>query len=89
MLIRAAHRNGTAQSLLTRLHEALFAASRHLNELDKDRNPLLPPDLCPKKDLSKIRTFTDNIVIGYPIWDDGEMELGTILSQLSFFHLKW
>ncbi|MGH8507503.1 MAG: hypothetical protein ACREVH_02115, partial [Gammaproteobacteria bacterium] len=46
-----------ATGRLTRLHEALFAASRHLNELDKDRNPLLPPDLCPKKDLYKIRTF--------------------------------
>lgn len=87
-LIRGAHKNGTAQALLTRLHEALAAASRHLNELDEDGNPLLPPNLWPRKDLYKIRTFTDNIVIGYPIRDDAEMELGAIFSQLAFFQLE-
>jgi hypothetical protein len=87
-LIREAHRNGTAQSLLTRLHKALSAASHHLKELDEDGSPLLPPDLCPMKDIYKMRTFTDNIVIGYPIGDDAEMELGAIFSQLSFFQLE-
>lgn len=87
-LIRTAHKKGTAQPLLTMLHEALTAASRHLNELDQDGNPLLPLDLWPKKNLYKIRTFTDNIVIGYPIRDDAEMELGAIFSQLAFFQLE-
>ena len=87
-LIRGAHQNGSAQLLLTRLHEALTAASRHLTNLDEDENPLLPPELLPRKDLYKIRTFTDNIVIGYPISDDAEMELGAIFSQLAFFQLE-
>jgi len=87
-LIRETHQNGTAQSLLTRLHQALFAASRHLNDLDQNGNPLLPPSTLPKTDLYKIRTFTDNIVIGYPIQNDGEGELGAIFWKLSSFQCE-
>lgn len=87
-LIRNAHADGTAQPLLTRLHKALLEASRHLNELDEEGSPYLPPDFWPYKDRYKIRTFTDNIVIGYPIRDDAESELGAIFSQLAFFQLE-
>ena len=87
-LIRDAHSNGTAQSLLVRLHQGLSEASRHLNELDDDGNPYLPPDVWPHNDRYKIRTFTDNIVIGYPIFDDAESELGAIFSKLADFQLE-
>lgn len=86
-LIRNAHRNGTAQSLLIQLHEGLTEASRHLNELDENGNPYLPAEIWHHKDRYKIRTFTDNIVIGYPIHDDAETELGAIFSKLADFQL--
>ncbi len=86
-LIRDAHRNGTAQLLLTRLHQGLAEASRHLYELDENGKPFFPPDDWPYKDRFKIRTFTDNIVIGYPIFDDAESELAAIFSKLADFQL--
>jgi len=87
-LIRDAHANSTATDLLTRLHQALKAATRHLSELDEEGNPYLPADTWIGRDRYKIRTFTDNIVIGYPIYEDGEVELGAIFSKLSFFQLE-
>ncbi|MDP4030285.1 MAG: hypothetical protein Q8P42_15115 [Gallionella sp.] len=87
-LISESHQNGSAPSLLIRLHEALSAASRRLNNLDEDGNSFLPPNLWYKKDLYKIRTFTDNIVIGYPILDDAEIEMGAVFSHLSLFQLE-
>lgn len=86
-LIRAAEKNGTAPSFLISLHEALSAASQHLNHLDEDGNPLLPPG-TDIKDTYKIRTFTDNIVIGCPIYEDAEMELGEVFWQLADFQLE-
>jgi hypothetical protein len=87
-LIREAHQRGTAQSLLIQLHEALIAAYAHLSENDIDGNRIPRSYLRTERDLFKIRTFTDNIVIGYPIWDDAERELGSIFSDLAFFQLE-
>lgn len=88
-LTREAQRNGTAQLLLTKLHEALSEATRHLSPPSEDVNVFLPHGFRPPfKDRFKIRTFTDNIVIGYPIRDDAESELGAIFSQLAFFQLE-
>lgn len=85
--IRAAHGNGTAQSMLTTIHKALSAASHHLNEFNKIGDSL-PADHRPNKVEYEIRTFTDNIVIGCPILDDAEMELGIIFSELSLFQME-
>lgn len=87
-LINDAQANGTSQSLLIRLHEALSKASRYLNELDEKGEPYLTPSLQLNKDRYKIRTFTDNIVIGYPIHDDAESEFGSMSSNLAFFQLE-
>lgn len=85
--IGVAHGNGTAQSRLTKIHGALSAASHQLNEFNKIGN-LLEADLRPKKVEYEIRTFTDTIIIGYPILDDAEMEMGVIFSELSLFQLE-
>ena len=56
--------------------------------LDEDRRELnLHPKLF-KKDLYRIRIFTDNIVIGYPVRGDAESELGRVFSLLAFFQLE-
>lgn len=86
-MIQKAHQNHTAQSLLVRLHKALSAARRHVDHVKQDGGSLLAA-LRSKKDHYNIRTFTDNIVIGYPIWDDAERELGRIFLDLSFFQLE-
>lgn len=86
-LIREAHCNWTSQSLLERLHKSLSEASRRLNGLDENGNSYLPQDMWHHKNRYKIRTFTDNIVIGYPIHDDAETELDAIFSQLAVFQL--
>ena len=41
------------------------------------------------KDSYKVKIFTDNIVIGYPVmFDDAESELGRIFFSLAFFQLS-
>lgn len=40
------------------------------------------------KDLYRVKVFTDNIVIGYPIYRDAEAELGHVFNLLSFFQLE-
>jgi hypothetical protein len=64
-----------------------MTARRHLRDADMDGESIWGT-LRPKKDPFKIRAFTDNIVIGYPISDDGERELGAIFSDLSSFQLE-
>lgn len=39
------------------------------------------------EDLSAFRAFTDNIVIGHPIHEDGEVELGNVFYDLSNFQI--
>jgi hypothetical protein len=86
-IIREAHRMGTAQQLLIRLHEGLSEASRYMNELDENGEPYISKASWPYKARFKIRTFTDNIVIGYPIRDDAESELAAAFSKLADFQL--
>jgi hypothetical protein len=41
-----------------------------------------------KKNHWEVKAFTDNIVLGYPIADDGEPEMGTTFFNLSLFQLE-
>lgn len=80
-------RTQTAKNqFLGQLHRALTAAyNSHL----KARN-LMPRE----PHLYKVKTFTDNIVIGYPLMDhserpaDAEAELGDVFFMLSWFQLE-
>jgi len=40
------------------------------------------------KDTYALKAFTDNIVIGWPIHDDAEMEFGSAFHRLGMFQLK-
>lgn len=82
-LIRDAQRNNTSQELLGNLHDAL---SKAVGELDW--NIKVPSNGRLNLDSYKIRTFTDNIVIGYPIRKDAEDELSIIFGQLASFQLS-
>jgi hypothetical protein len=79
MAIKAT-RDKREHEVLSQLHAALDAGRKWL---DPDAElPQLP------KDIYVIRAFTDNIVIGWPIDDDAESELGSAFSSLSWFQLE-
>jgi len=88
-LTRKAHKDGKSPELLIRLHQTLLKAYHQLDECDEDGEKYFQLDI-PRfnKDTYKIATFTDNIVIGYPIRKDAEMELWSIFSKLACFQLE-
>jgi hypothetical protein len=67
-----------AHELLCRLRSALRESFEHIRYHEKSSNSRDP-------DLYRVRIFTDNIVIAYPIAQDGEMELGLLFNQLAIF----
>jgi hypothetical protein len=83
-LVTSASAQKASQSLLTRLHNAL-QSSREPIDPNCSEDPLR--DLC-HKDFLAFRAFTDNIVIGHPIIDDGEGDLGFIFDVLSSFQMR-
>jgi len=86
-MIKKAQENGKSQEFLDHLYVTLKSAVKRLHdplgeENDVFRSPILT------KDLHRVVTFTDNIVLAYPIEDnDGESELGMIVSQVADFQL--
>ena len=86
-LVTTAFADGSGEALLKELHESLSSALKSLNELDEEHNPIF--DAFPNlPDRFRTQSFTDNLVIGYPIYRDGEIELGDVISKLSFFQLE-
>ncbi len=79
----------TQQQLLERLHSTFRTSIHHMRGEDENGKPYYPIDKG-IKDRCKIRTFSDNVLIGYPISGrgDGESELGAIFSDLSHFQLE-
>jgi len=70
MVLDAQH-NGTGNQLLQRLHKVLIKQYEELK---------------PKEDyIGVFKAFTDNIVIGLPIYDDGESQLGSIFLDFASF----
>lgn len=72
-LVDCAAKAFKSQELLDRLHGALRKARKHVD----------PDNL----DFCAVRAFTDNIVIGHPIFDDAEGELGFACYTLSYFQM--
>ena len=79
-LVEVAEKNNESLSTLQRLYQALSQSRRHINPQENEVSQTFF-----KKDEYAFRAFTDNIVIGHPIVDDGELELGSILTDLSYF----
>lgn len=83
--IQKAEREGNGHALLHRLRAALDQAYVHLSA---NVEPLSGEDDLRSWD---VKTFTDNIVVGYPITldnKDGEAELGQLLSGIAQFQLE-
>jgi hypothetical protein len=81
-LVKRSFADDTADTLLTQLHHALRKSRKHVDP--KHKNIIAR---FGKKDFSAFKAFTDNIVIGHPIYDDGESELGYIFSELAYFQM--
>ena len=69
---------------LQKLYGALSNGRSWLEEKD---NPIKLVNLFPKDDYY-LKAFTDNIVIGWPIFDDGEGEFGSAAAKLCYFQLE-
>lgn len=81
-MVLEAENTGRSYEFLLTIHRALSESLGHLiggiGEIDD------PFD----KDFYRVKIFTDNIIIGYPVFDDAESELGRIFSSLAFFQLS-
>lgn len=78
LIIRSNH---DPEGLLQDLHEALSEGREGLEGkgISEELKKLI------SKDLYALKAFTDNIVIGWPVRDDAESELGMAISTLSLF----
>ena len=85
-MVLEAEKSGTGQQFLSLLHRTLKAAVNKLRDPLAEEDELFKSSLL-TKDLHKVVSFTDNIVIGYPISGDAESELGFICHDLANFQL--
>ena len=80
--IRKAEENGEQVNHLKQLRSALAAAKEELTEGIEDDDWIRDKDL-PAPYVVKV--FTDNIVLGFPIHDDGEIEFGGMLARVGWY----
>jgi hypothetical protein len=88
MILKANEQN-SSQEFLKNLHRTLVSAVNHLRDPLCEANEIFKSSVL-DKDLHKVVTFTDNIVIAYPIIryaEDAEWELGQIFSQIANYQL--
>lgn len=88
-MIHSANESNRNQEFFSHLHETLVRAVDYMRDPLGDKYEIFKSSAL-EKDLHKVVTFTDNIVIGYPIIDmpdDAEWELGLIYSQVADFQL--
>jgi len=83
-LILQATTDKSEQATLRDLHATLSDTRMGLE--DKD----LPPDVqeLGDQDIFALKAFTDNIIIGWPVNSDAEIELGSAFMRLATFQLK-
>jgi hypothetical protein len=79
--VEEAHRTGTEQALLNKLYAPLSSGR---NWLEDAHAPRELKELT-EKDRFALKAFTDNIVIGWPVRDNAEVEFGSAFSKLAQF----
>jgi class 3 adenylate cyclase len=77
-LASSASESAAARTLLDRLRKALREALEHIRLYEKST-------ASSDSDIYRVRIFTDNVVIAHPIYQDAEMELGLVFTQLAIF----
>ena len=83
-ILRQSEADGTQQTAFRDLHKALTAGRKWLQDED------LPEELAKmgRTDLFALKAFTDNIVIGWPVRDDAESEIGSAFFKLGLFQFQ-
>lgn len=79
-MAQRAYDTDNQETFLCQLYEALEEGQRWLSD-DSETWPL-------DRNRYAIKAFTDNIVIGWPVRDNAESELGAMFSMLTFFQLQ-
>jgi hypothetical protein len=83
-MFRKAERDGTQEEALRSLHRALTTGRKWLEDAE---TPEVMKALA-KKDFFALKAFTDNIVIGWPVRDDAEVEFGDAFFKLGAFQFQ-
>lgn len=81
-MVLNAEKAGRSYEFLLNIRRALSESLEHL------RRDILENKRFFDKDLYMVKIFTDNIVIGYPVYEDAESGLGDIFYNLAFFQLS-
>ncbi len=81
-LIAISEKNNTQNQLLQKIHHALSTSRGWLE--DNVEGVAQLKKIIPK-DIYVLKAFTDNIVMGWPIRRDGEVELGSAIMKLADF----
>ncbi len=85
-MICSANESKRSQEFLSNLHETFVRAVDYMRDPLGKKYEIFKSKIL-RKDLYKVVTFTDNIVIGYPIVDDAKLELDLIFSHVADFQL--
>jgi hypothetical protein len=80
-MIQGARTPSQGNKLLARLHGVLRVGRRWLEEKDQ-----LEP--LPAKETFALKAFTDNIVVDWPVYSDGESEFAQAFFKLAYFQLE-
>lgn len=77
---------GTEQATLHELHAALTKGRKWLDKMDDEPEEL--GHFGKQHDLYALKAFTDNIVMGWPVRDDAEIEIGDAFDKVSSFQFQ-
>jgi hypothetical protein len=80
-MIQSARTPRQRNRFLTRLHGTLREGRIWLEDKDLQLEPR------PQKDTFALKAFTDNIVIGWPVFTDGESEFGQAFFRVMYFQV--
>src|SRR3990172_6683620 len=78
-MILEAKKNGLEKETLKEYRKNIYAPYRNLS-FSKDR--IFGENRC------EVKYFSDNVIIGYPIGGDGEIEFGSVVDNMSMFQFS-
>ncbi len=79
--------SGKLQQFLENVHQALSEGRKWLEDDFGETYDQLQKLISPKRRFALL-AFTDSIVIGWPIFDDAEMEFGSAFMRLAYFQFQ-
>jgi hypothetical protein len=84
-MVAESEREGRQQEMLQSIHAALAAGRLILDGRYVGDDSLVK---FGESEFFALKAFTDNVVLGFPIYEDGESEFGIAFSRLAYFQLS-